>query len=172
MSEVEIDLPVCAVPTIRYPNGRTGSSMGVQQHYRVKDPLCAACREWQREHGRRPERSAERKKYYGRNPEYFSSKNLFYKHGIVQEQYQAMLDEQGGVCAICKGSDPYGHGRFHIDHDHGCCPGARSCGKCVRALLCGRCNPGLGAFGDDPELLEAAARYIREYRAKVAEDGA
>jgi len=25
---------------------------------------------------------------------------------------------------------------LHIDHDHACCPGKRSCGKCVRGALC------------------------------------
>lgn len=60
----------------------------------------------------------------------------------------AMLDEQGGLCAICRSAPA-----VHVDHDHG--TGA------VRALLCFNCNGGLGQFRDDPEILRAAAEYVR-----------
>lgn len=32
----------------------------------------------------------------------------------------------------------------HIDHDHTCCPGSRSCGNCVRGILCEGCNLQIG----------------------------
>ena len=48
-----------------------------------------------------------------------------------------------------------------VDHDHSCCDTDSSCGKCVRGFLCQGCNLGLGAFRDRPELLEAAAAYLR-----------
>lgn len=41
-----------------------------------------------------------------------------------------------------------------IDHCHGS-------GR-IRKLLCHKCNQGIGAFGEDPDRMEAAARYIRE----------
>lgn len=81
------------------------------------------------------------------------------RHGISTEQYEAMLAEQDGVCLICK-KPPLGR-RLHIDHDHSCCPGTWSCGKCVRGLLCNKCNQGLGSFKDDPELLQAAIAYLQ-----------
>lgn len=31
-------------------------------------------------------------------------------------------------------------GRLVTDHDHECCPGARSCGVCVRGIVCYDCN--------------------------------
>ena len=80
--------------------------------------------------------------------------------GMTPERYEEMLASQGGVCAICRGDDPGTGKRFAIDHDHSCCPGRRSCGKCVRGLLCQKCNRGLGLFNDDPERLEAAVRFL------------
>jgi 16S rRNA C967 or C1407 C5-methylase (RsmB/RsmF family) len=47
-----------------------------------------------------------------------------------------------------------------IDHDHGCCSGTGSCGRCVRGLLCNRCNLMLGFANDQPEILRAALEYL------------
>jgi hypothetical protein len=77
-----------------------------------------------------------------------------------------MLERQGGVCAIC-GLPCKSGKRLSIDHDHSCCPGKGSCGKCVRGLLCMNCNNGLGHFKDDPELLGTAIAYLTT--AKVGE---
>jgi len=73
---------------------------------------------------------------------------------------EKMDRDQGGRCAICGSVNPDGR-RLAVDHDHACCPGKRSCGGCVRGLLCDRCNRGMGFFGDDPALLESAAEYLR-----------
>lgn len=51
---------------------------------------------------------------------------------------------------------------LHIDHDHACCVGFKTCGKCTRGLLCMGCNVGLGAFGDSPERLRMAALYLED----------
>jgi hypothetical protein len=71
------------------------------------------------------------------------------------------LEAQNGSCAICAATLALEDTR--IDHDHACCP-KKSCGKCVRGLLCNSCNTGLGNFRDDPILLIAAAEYITSYR--------
>ena len=79
--------------------------------------------------------------------------------GLDRAKYDAMLAAQGGGCAICGG--PNRDGRFlAVDHDHRCCPGERTCGKCVRGLLCDSCNHAIGKFKDDPELLLRASKYL------------
>ena len=85
-------------------------------------------------------------------------------YGMTREQWEAMLAAQGGGCAICASTEPGGIGTFHVDHDHACCPGKKSCGKCVRAILCNRCNPMIGYANDDPELLRRAADYLEAHR--------
>jgi hypothetical protein len=51
-----------------------------------------------------------------------------------------------------------------IDHDHSCCPGRQTCGKCVRGLLCESCNHGLGQFKDSVEKLRGAADYLEIHK--------
>lgn len=85
------------------------------------------------------------------------------RYGITLEQYNEMLKDQGGVCALCGGVNRGGRA-LSVDHDHGCCRGPRSCGQCVRALLCGNCNLGLGHFHDDVELMKQAIEYVEAHR--------
>jgi Recombination endonuclease VII len=81
------------------------------------------------------------------------------QYGITLEQWDGMLIAQGGRCAICPVIllDP------HVDHDHSCCPGRKSCGKCVRMLLCKNCNTGLGCFLDSIPILKSAIEYLEGF---------
>ena len=79
-------------------------------------------------------------------------KSALLKYGITLEDYNKMLSEQGGVCAIC-GKKEKGNKRLAVDHDH-------DTGK-IRGLLCGNCNIGLGSYNDDPATLIKAASYLR-----------
>jgi hypothetical protein len=83
------------------------------------------------------------------------------RYSLTPEEFDVMLARQGGKCAVCLASEPGGQGQWHIDHDHACCPDRKkSCGQCVRGLLCHSCNTGLGQFQDDPDLLLAAIAYL------------
>lgn len=60
-----------------------------------------------------------------------------HRYGVTELQYQEMLTEQNNACAVCKES--FESVRPNIDHDHNCCPGSKSCGRCVRGILCPSC---------------------------------
>lgn len=63
------------------------------------------------------------------------------------------------TCEACGRSGAVGR-TLHIDHDHSCCPGPRSCGNCVRGLVCEPCNKGFGHFDDDVERMKKAIAYL------------
>lgn len=85
---------------------------------------------------------------------------------LSPEQYQCMLDAQGGRCASCPQILEPGHGT-HIDHDRKCCPGKKSCGKCVRGILCGTCNVALGMVNDSVSKLKCLIAYLERYQPNV-----
>jgi hypothetical protein len=81
--------------------------------------------------------------------------------GITQADYDALLERQGGGCAIC-GKRP-GKIALHVDHDH-------ETGE-VRGLLCVGCNNALGQFHDDEALLRRAIEYVgRDLPTRELED--
>ena len=73
------------------------------------------------------------------------------KHGITLQDYERMLADQTGTCAIC-GRAPRSDISLHVDHDH-------ETGR-IRGLLCFKCNNALGDFEDHPEWLDRAASYL------------
>ena len=93
------------------------------------------------------------------------------KHHLPWEYYEQKLVEQGGGCGLCGGPPTKRKRRpaafFDLDHDHNCCSGDRSCGKCARGLLCSRCNFVLGVIEKDPTLLNkllgGISTYLRRY---------
>ena len=75
---------------------------------------------------------------------------------LTPGQYDAMLDAQGGVCAICSGENTRkDHRHLAVDHDHKT--------NSRRGLLCDRCNLALGWFWDDPDVLGIARAYLEAY---------
>ena len=111
------------------------------------------CRRWRQ---RNLEKSRAQSREYSRR--HGKARNVRLLYGIPIEEYWR-LERQATHCPICgialdpmdtKGSKA----RKVLDHDHA--SGA------VRGFVCQQCNIGLGAFNDDPDALEKAARWIRE----------
>jgi RNA polymerase subunit RPABC4/transcription elongation factor Spt4 len=76
-------------------------------------------------------------------------------YNLTPDDYDAMLEKQGGVCAVCKGgNDSNRWSRLVVDHDH-------ENGK-VRGLLCDTCNRAIGLMKDNPLLVFGAYRYLVE----------
>lgn len=78
--------------------------------------------------------------------------------GITADVYDAILDYQKGVCALCgKKETVINNGSkkvqaLAVDHCH-------ETGK-IRGLLCNKCNTGLENFNDSTELLQTAIKYL------------
>lgn len=96
-----------------------------------KDGRTSYCRQCHREH-------KELKKIYG----------------LSMDEYNQILLEQGGVCAICGGNN---NGKtLQVDHDH--------VTDMVRGLLCIRCNTALGLMGDDMIVVQRMYDYLSPRR--------
>lgn len=81
-------------------------------------------------------------------------------HGLTPGEWTDILDRQGGACRGCGETAPKA---WHTDHDHACCPGEYSCGKCVRGILCQACNVTLGMARDSVERLRGLIKYLEEW---------
>lgn len=91
------------------------------------------------------------------------SKGFCVTHRATAERYKLSEEEvnrrEKGVCDLCGGPPSQGRS-LHVDHDHSCCKGDRTCGKCNRGFLCPTCNLGLGSFKDSKELMQKVIRYL------------
>lgn len=99
-----------------------------------------------------PCRAEYMRSYNKKNAESIRLKVTLRKWGFTEEQYLSLFEIQNHRCAIC-GSERRDYRTLAVDHDHK--TGA------VRGLLCQDCNMALGQFKDDPEILDAAAAYLR-----------
>lgn len=82
-------------------------------------------------------------------------------YSLTAAEYEAIYEAQGGVCAICRRATGKSKA-LAVDHDHACCPGPTSCGRCIRALCCSVCNRMLGHLRDDPEMVERVLVYLND----------
>jgi Recombination endonuclease VII len=104
----------------------------------------------------RASRTPEELSAYGQEAyrRYRRAHHLKNKFDITEEQYDEMLAAQNRKCALCDRTDSPTK-RLAVDHNH-------TTGK-VRALLCDRCNRGIGFLDEDTTRLRAAANYLERH---------
>lgn len=122
--------------------------------------------EWRRDNAARRRATVNRQAAAWRdaNPDKVARQRvakLAARFNLSVEQIEALLAD--GRCGICGTAEAGGRwGRFAIDHDHACCPGQRSCGKCIRGVLCNPCNLLIGHMEKAGRLAtEGAVAYLR-----------
>ena len=120
-----------------------------------RETAIARSKKWQKEN--RERHLAWQRQYREENREWMREKDrrrwLQAKYNLTPEQFEDLLEEHGGACAICgrvMGKD------LHIDHDHKW--------NVVRGLLCGSCNRGIGLLKENPQHLETAAKYLTRHK--------
>ena len=74
-------------------------------------------------------------------------------YGLSAEHHRRLVEQQNGVCAICKRPS---RRALCVDHCHAT--------RVVRGLLCDKCNTALGLFGDDAGRVLAAVAYLDRIR--------
>lgn len=129
------DLP----PLKRCPDcGESKALDEFPRNKRTRDGFAAYCKPCHNARG-----GESKQRLYGGSRHY----QLMRRYGIGADDFDRMLAEQGGVCAICGREGPE-----HVDHSH-------DTGE-VRGILCFNCNGGLGQFRDSADTLRAAAEYL------------
>lgn len=126
----------------KYPCARCGHAF--QPVARRKDQICTSCR----------------KAYAGQ----------INRHNMSTEWALRLINAT--ECENCR-TRLFGVGSRHsgvVDHDHKCCPGAASCGDCIRGIICAKCNFLAGYADEDPERYAAVLRYIARWQARDAEE--
>jgi hypothetical protein len=127
---------------------------GYDRKYRLTN--LEARREYVRRYRKKnPNNGAEE---YQRNKLTYQNYGLRKKFGITKQEYDAMLEAQGGRCAVttCRTDKPGGRGNFNVDHD----PATGA----IRGLLCFRCNIVLHHDRGTKEFLLGLIEYLEKAR--------
>lgn len=99
------------------------------------------------------------KKWEQNNPDKRKNIQLRNNHGLTLDDYNAMLKNQRGVCAICGRPERIKHKEkirdLAVDHNH-------QTGK-IRQLLCGNCNYMLGHADENITILQNAITYLLKH---------
>ena len=171
----------CSFTGCSKPHSSSGYCVGHYQQKRLGKPLaplgeirsalrdshgrknCGSCKEWKHlDKFRERKNTPDGYRTWCRGCEKADKLLRLYK--ISMQEYTNLLIKQDSKCPVCeKTSEEYfkeSGEMFCVDHDHACCPGANSCGSCVRGLLCRPCNLAIGNLQDNYRRALNAANYL------------
>ena len=146
--------------------GKPCKKCGSTERYSSGNKPCVKC---VKENSKQRSKNGKRNEWSRKYKDKINSKNNAYYHsltteekilrnrkqqvslyGLTLEDYDAMMERQNGVCAICSTETK---GNLHIDHNHQT--------NEVRGLLCGKCNRAIGLLNDDISLFTKAITYLK-----------
>jgi len=90
---------------------------------------CSSCKTWL------PTEDFYRRSYDGKPVTTCIPCRTTYTHGTTIAEVLRIQGVDVPMCAVCRMTE-----NLSVDHDHSCCPGEHSCGKCIRGFLCRTCN--------------------------------
>lgn len=143
--------------------GETKSALEFYRCRRNKDGLVSQCKECRKAHYKyRPDVAIAQRKYKRRHPKRVARgwrESRWKQSGItlIVEEYDEMLERQGGVCAICGSPETMKSNqgftrRLSVDHDHRTFR--------VRGLVCSKCNLALERVDTVPGWMERVRAYL------------
>ena len=124
----------------------------------VRGGWCRPCKNkytkmWRKSH---PEFVKRRNRLYYYSPSSEKKRRAYQlkrSFSITMDEYNALLNSQGGRCAICGSlGEEARYRRLCVDHNH--------VTNRLRGLLCRNCNSAIGLMGDDPDILRKAIEYL------------
>jgi len=77
------------------------------------------------------------------------------RYSLTKEKLAQMLE---GGCNSCGSFE-----KLCVDHDHSCCSGNKSCGNCVRGILCKDCNTLEGLLLSNKNRLPLLQNYLSKW---------
>jgi len=120
-----------------------------------RERLAAEQKAYREAHPGHAEQYRNREESRRRHSELARPRHFLYKYNITLDELYERMDAQNLRCAICgilRGPS------LCVDHDHKT--------RKIRGLLCKKCNTGIGLLGDSADILERAAKYLRDAEGK------
>ena len=132
----------------------------MMEKYRTPEKSKNKINRWRKNNPEKVKEQRERSKlqkktYYEENKNEFKNRQLKNTYGIDLETYQKMFLEQNGKCAICNNDESLSLKKLAVDHCH-------ETGK-IRALLCNKCNTGIGLLKTEQNLINAID-YLKRFK--------